>query len=72
MLFRSDRDTESSLASGHDFSIFCPPWVLCFKERTRLEVVNHITHPTGKDLDRNSRGMKVSWRLRVLYLGKLW
>ena len=67
-----NRDTESSLASRHHFPVFCQPWVICFRERTRLEVVNHITHPTGKDLDRNSRGMRVSWKQRVLYLGKLW
>ena len=66
-----NRDTESSFAGRHDFSVFCQPWVLCFRERARIEVVNHITHPTGKDLDRNSRGTKVSWKHRVLYFGKL-
>jgi hypothetical protein len=41
-------DSESLLASRHHFAVFCQPWVICFRERTRLEVVNHITHPTGK------------------------
>jgi len=49
-----NHDVESSFASKHQFSLFCQPWVICFKERMRLQVVNHITHPTGKDLDRNS------------------
>ena len=66
-----NHDTESSFAGRQHFSVFCQPWVICFKERSRLEVVNHITHPTGKDLDRNSRGVRVSWKQRVLYLGKL-
>lgn len=66
-----NRDTESSLASRQHFSVFCQPWVICFKERSRLAVVTHITHPTGKDLDRNSRGIRVSWKQRILYLGKL-
>ena len=64
-----NHDVESSFASKHQFSLFCQPWVICFKERMRLQVVNHITHPTGKDLDRNSRGMRVSWKQCVLYLG---